>query len=219
VAIIMDGNGRWAERRGLERGAGHAAGAKTLAKVLEWCGARNIRYVTVYAFSTENWRRSEKEVSGLMRLFATMIRTRAATFMKDKVRFRVIGRRGDLSPALQKSIAALEKKTEKFERELILCVSYGGRAEIADAVNRAVEKGEPVTEETFRQFLYAPDVPDPDLVIRTSGECRTSNFLLWESAYAEYHFTKTLWPDFSEEDLDKALADYASRNRRRGAER
>jgi len=219
VAIIMDGNGRWAQQRGQERGAGHAAGAKTLTKVTRWCGARGIRYLTVYAFSTENWRRSEKEVSGLMRLFATMMKTQASTFVRDKVRFRVIGRRGDLSPALQKAIAALEKKTEKFERELVLCVSYGGRAEIADAVNRAIEKGEPVTEETFRQYLYAPDVPDPDLIIRTSGECRTSNFLLWESAYAEYHFTPTLWPDFSERDLDRALEDYASRNRRRGAER
>jgi len=219
VAIIMDGNGRLAQQRGKERGAGHVEGAKTLNKVTRWCGARGIRYLTVYAFSTENWRRSEKEVSGLMRLFATMMKTHAATFMKDKVRFRVIGRRGDLSPALQKAIAALEKKTEKFEREIILCVSYGGRAEIADAVNRAIEKGERVTEETFRRFLYAPDVPDPDLIIRTSGECRTSNFLLWESAYAEYHFTQTLWPDFSEEDLDRALADYASRNRRKGAEK
>jgi len=219
VAIIMDGNGRWAQQRGKERGAGHVEGAKTLNKVTRWCGARGIRYLTVYAFSTENWRRSEKEVSGLMKLFATMMKTHASTFMKDKVRFRVIGRRGDLSPSLQKAIAALEKKTEQFERELILCVSYGGRAEIADAVNKAIEKGERVTEETFRQYLYAPDVPDPDLIIRTSGECRTSNFLLWESAYAEYHFTPTLWPDFSEEDLDKALADYASRNRRKGAEK
>ncbi len=219
VAIIMDGNGRWATQRGKERGEGHKAGAKTLHKVVRWCGARGIKYLTVYAFSTENWRRSEKEVTGLMRLFATMMKTNAATFIKDKVRFRVIGRRGDLSPALQKAIAALEKKTEKFERELILCVSYGGRAEIADAVNKAIEKGERVTEETFRQFLYAPDVPDPDLIIRTSGECRTSNFLLWESAYAEYYFTETLWPDFSEEDLDRALADYAMRNRRKGAEK
>jgi len=219
VAIIMDGNGRWAQQRGKERGAGHVEGAKTLNKVTRWCGARGIKYLTVYAFSTENWRRSEKEVSGLMKLFAAMMKTHASTFMRDKVRFRVIGRRGDLSPSLQKASAALEKKTEKFERELILCVSYGGRAEIADAVNKAIEKGEPVTEETFRQYLYAPDVPDPDLIIRTSGECRTSNFLLWESAYAEYHFTPTLWPDFSEKDLDKALADYATRNRRKGAEK
>ena len=218
VAIIMDGNGRWATQRGLARSAGHVAGAKTLERLLKWCGARQIRYVTVYAFSTENWRRSRDEVSGLMRLFATMIRTKAASFVRQKVRFRVIGRRNDLPPALQRAIAALEQKTAAFERELIVCLSYGGRAEIVDAANRAIEKGERVTEETFRDFLYAPDVPDPDLVIRTSGECRVSNFLLWQSAYAEYHFTDVLWPDFSEEDLNHALASYALRSRRRGAE-
>ncbi len=216
VAIIMDGNGRWAESRGLKRGEGHKAGAKTLMEVVRWCGDRGIRYVSVYAFSTENWKRPEDEVSGLMKLFGSMLSKEAATFVKNKVRLRVIGRRGDLSFPLRKAIAALEKKTEKFERELILCVSYGGRAEIVDAVNRAIEKGEKVTEETFREYLYAPDVPDPDLVIRTSGEVRTSNFLLWESAYAEYHFTATNWPDFSERDLDAALEDYAGRHRRKG---
>ena len=217
VAIIMDGNGRWARKRGLERGAGHVAGAKTLTRVVEMCGARHIRYLSVYAFSTENWKRSRKEVSGLMRLFAAMMRSQASALVRNRVRFRVIGRRDDLSTALRKAVAALEEKTKAFERELIVCFSYGGRAEVVDAVNRAVERGERVTEETFRKFLYAPDVPDPDLVIRTSGECRVSNFLLWESAYAEYHFTDTLWPDFSELDLDRALADYAGRHRRKGA--
>ena len=216
VAIVMDGNGRWAERRGLERTAGHVAGAKTLTRVVKWCGARDIRYLTVFAFSTENWRRPEKEVSGLMRLFATMLRTQTPALVRNKVRVRVIGHRGDLSPSLLRAIEATEKKTAAFERQLIVCISYGGRAEIVDAANRAVERGERVTEETFRSLLYAPDVPDPDLVIRTSGECRVSNFLLWESAYAEYHFTETLWPDFSESDLDRALADYAGRNRRKG---
>jgi len=216
VAIIMDGNGRWATKRGKKRGEGHIAGAKTLTKVVRWCGERKIDYVTVYAFSTENWKRSQEEVSGLMKLFALMMKTREASLMKNQVRFRVIGRRGDLPASLQKTIATLEKKTAKFKRQLIVCISYGGRAEIVDAVNAAIARGERVTEDTFRNFLYAPDVPDPDLVIRTSGEQRTSNFLLWESAYAEYHFTKTLWPDFSEKDLDAALADYAGRNRRKG---
>ena len=216
VAMIMDGNGRWAVKRGKKRGEGHIAGAKILSKVVKWCGERNIKYLTVYAFSTENWKRSQEEVSGLMKLFATMMKTRESSLVKNKVRFRVIGRRGDLSPSLQKTIARLEKKTEMFERQLIICISYGGRAEIVDAVNAAIAKGERVTEETFRNYLYAPEVPDPDLIIRTSGELRTSNFLLWESAYAEYVFTPTLWPDFSEEDLDKALADYATRNRRKG---
>ena len=213
VAVIMDGNGRWAEQRGKPRGAGHAAGAKTLSKVVDWCGARGIRYLTVYAFSTENWKRPAAEVSGIMELFAKMMKAKAASFVKNRVRFRVIGRRGDLSAKVRAEVERLEKRTEAFERQLIVAVSYGGRAEIVDAVNRV--KG-PVTEETFRQYLYAPDVPDPDLIIRTSGEMRTSNFLLWESAYSEYHFTDTLWPDFSEADLDAALSDYATRHRRKG---
>ena len=213
VAIIMDGNGRWAERRGKPRGEGHAAGAKTLSKVVDWCGARGIRYLTVYAFSTENWKRPAAEVSGIMNLFAVMLRTKGAGFVRNRVRFRVVGRRGDLPAKVRAAVERLEKRTEQFERQLIVAVSYGGRAEIIDAINCV--QG-PVTEETFRQYLYAPDVPDPDLIIRTSGEKRTSNFLLWESAYSEYHFTDTLWPDFSEADLDAALADYASRHRRKG---
>ena len=216
VAIIMDGNGRWATKRGLKRGEGHIAGAKTLSNVVEWCGARGIRYLSVYAFSTENWKRPVEEVGGLMKLFAAMMKSRERGLIKNRVRFRVIGRRADLPLALQKAIAALEKKTEQFERQLIVCISYGGRAEIVDAANRAIAACEPVTEASFAGYLYAPDVPDPDLIIRTSGEIRTSNFLLWESAYSEYHFTDTLWPDFSEADLDKALEDYAGRHRRKG---
>lgn len=136
--------------------------------------------------------------------------------MKNKIRFRMVGRRGDLSASLRKVVENLEAKTAGFEREFIAAISYGGRAEIVDAVNIAIEKGEKVTEETFRNYLYAPDVPDPDLIIRTSGELRTSNFLLWESAYAEYYFTETLWPDFSEKELDAALESYAERHRRKG---
>ena len=216
VAIIMDGNGRWATRRGKRRGEGHVAGAKVLGDVLHWCGDRGIRYLTVYAFSTENWKRPKAEVDGLMRLFAKMLKSKERDFMKNRVRFRMIGRRGDLSKGLQKVIESLEAKTAHFEREFIVAISYGGRAEIVDAANEAMKKGEPITEETFRRFLYAPGVPDPDLVIRTSGELRTSNFLLWEAAYAEYYFTDTLWPDFSEAELDAALEAYASRHRRRG---
>ena len=216
VAIIMDGNGRWATRRGKRRGEGHVAGAKVLGDVLRWCGDRGIRYLTVYAFSTENWKRPKAEVDGLMRLFARMLKSKERDFMKNRVRFRMIGRRGDLSPGLLKVIESLEAKTAHFEREFIVAISYGGRAEIVDAANEAMKKGEPITEETFRRFLYAPDVPDPDLVIRTSGELRTSNFLLWEAAYAEYYFTDTLWPDFSEAELDAALEAYAARHRRRG---
>ena len=216
VAMIMDGNGRWAMQRGKKRGEGHKAGAKTLGDVLTWCGDRGIKYLTVYAFSTENWKRPKEEVDGLMDLFARMLKTKERSFMKNQVRFRMIGRRGDLSKKLLSVIEALEKKTAHFERQFIVAISYGGRAEIVDAMNAAIKKGEPLTEETFRNYLYAPDVPDPDLVIRTSGELRTSNFLLWETAYSEYYFTDVLWPDFSEQELDKALAAYAQRHRRKG---
>jgi len=216
VAIIMDGNGRWATQRGKARGEGHIAGAKTLGDVLNWCGERGIRYLTVYAFSTENWKRPKKEVDGLMTLFVKMLKSKTKDFMKNKVRFRMVGRRGDLSEKLLKEINRLEEVTKDFERQFVVAISYGGRAEIVDAVNTAMAKGEPLTEETFRNYLYAPDIPDPDLVIRTSGEIRTSNFLLWETAYSEYYFTDTLWPDFSESDLDKALAAYAERHRRKG---
>ena len=216
VAMIMDGNGRWATQRGKKRGEGHKAGAKTLGDVLTWCGDRGIKYLTVYAFSTENWKRPKEEVRGLMDLCARMLKTKERSFMKNRVRFRMIGRRGDLSKKLLAVIEHLEKKTEHFERQFIVAISYGGRAEIVDAMNAAMRKGEPLTEETFRNYLYAPDVPDPDLVIRTSGELRTSNFLLWETAYSEYYFTDVLWPDFSEAELDKALTAYAQRHRRKG---
>ena len=213
VAIIMDGNGRWALKRGKSRSEGHIAGARRVKDILRWCGERGIRYLTVYAFSTENWNRPHEEVSGLMKLFSRMIRIRGGALVENGVRFRVIGRRGDLPDSLRREIERLEKATEKFEREFIVAISYGGRAEIIDAINKI--EG-PVTEETFRRYLYAPDVPDPDLIIRTSGELRVSNFLLWESAYSEYYFTDVLWPDFSEAELDRALESYARRHRRKG---
>ena len=223
IAVIMDGNGRWALNRGRKRLEGHRAGAGTLENMLHWCRARNIRYLTVYAFSTENWKRPEEEVSGLMKLLATFIRTKASRLVRDGVRFRVIGRRGDLPAALGASIARLEQRTRNGEFQLIVALSYGGRAEIVDAVKscvRAAAEGElaesEIDEALFSRHLYAPDVPDPDLVIRTSGEKRTSNFLLWETAYSEYHFTDVLWPDFSEKDFELALADYAGRDRRIG---
>jgi undecaprenyl diphosphate synthase len=226
IAVIMDGNGRWALERGRDRLSGHRAGAKTLENMLHWCRARGVKYLTVYAFSTENWRRPEAEVSGLMKLLGTFIRTKASRLVKDGIRFRVIGRRDDLPAKLRQAVEKLEKRTEGGAFQLIVALSYGGRAEIVDAVKsclRAVSDGalspEGVDEAEFARHLYAPDVPDPDLIIRTSGEKRTSNFLLWESAYSEYHFTDVLWPDFSESDLELALADYAGRDRRRGGHR
>ncbi len=221
----MDGNGRWAIARGKVRLAGHRAGADALDRVLGFCKEAGVQYMTVYAFSTENWKRPVEEVSGLMRLLGTFIRNKEKQLIADKVRFRVIGRRSDLSPTLQKKIAALEKKTEKFEQQLIVALSYGGRAEIVDAAIKFSEKVSSlpegkerakVAEQLFAECMYAPDVPDPDLIIRTSGEFRLSNFLLWQCAYSEFYMTDVLWPDFSKEDFNKALESYSARDRRMG---
>ncbi len=225
LAIIMDGNGRWAQAHGKPRLSGHRAGAETVERVLDWCRECGVRYLTLYAFSTENWKRSKKEVGGLMSLFGTFLRTKGEKLVKRGVRFRVIGRREDLSPSLVKKIESLERRTKHFaECELILAVSYGGRAEIVAAAQRyardcaagLADPSAPLAEESFARRLYAPDVPDPDLIVRTSGEFRLSNFLLWQCAYAEFHATPTMWPDFSRADFDEALAAYASRRRRLG---
>lgn len=218
LAVIMDGNGRWAEAHRKPRLAGHRAGAKTLDRVMHWCKDAGIRYLTVYAFSTENWKRSAEEVGGLMRLLSSFVKSKAKTLVAEGVRFRAVGRRADLPPKLQREIAALEEKTKAGTFTLLVALSYGGRAEIVDAANRWRESGAaaPLDEKTLSSFMYAPDVPDPDLVIRTSGEIRTSNFLMWETAYSEWHFTDVLWPDFGKEDFDAALASYSKRERRMG---
>lgn len=220
IAMIMDGNGRWAKARGQARIFGHRAGAETLDRVLGYCRKAGVQYLTVYAFSTENWRRPEDEVSGLMKLLSSYIGSQAKKLKKNDVRFRVIGRRADLSEQLQKEIAELEEFTKDCSQQLIVALSYGGRAEIVDAVNRLLEQrkgsSEPVTEEEFSSNLYAPDVPDPDLIIRTSGEFRVSNFLLWECAYSEFYITPVLWPDFGEKEFNDALASFGSRERRMG---
>lgn len=221
LAIIMDGNGRWAQARGLPRAAGHRAGAEALERAMHYCRAASVEYLTVYAFSTENWRRSAEEVGALMKLLASYIKRKGKTLEKEGVRFRVIGRREDLSPSLQKAIAALEERTKGGSFTLCVALSYGGRDEIVRAAKKMCEaaaagESPAFTEDGFSRFLDAPDIPDPELVIRTSGEQRTSNFLMWETAYSEWHFTPTLWPDFSQEDFDKALADYAGRERRMG---
>lgn len=214
----MDGNGRWAKAHRKPRLSGHRAGAKTLDDVMHYCRDAGIRYLTVYAFSTENWKRSKEEVSGLMKLLSTFIKSKEKTLVKENVRFRVIGRKSDLSAKLQREIAALEEKTAGGDFTLAVALSYGGRAEIVDAAKAwaaSGEKGE-LTEEKFAGFLYAPDIPDPDLIIRTSGECRTSNFLIWEAAYSEWYFTDILWPDFDRAEFDKALESYLRRERRMG---
>ena len=223
VAVIMDGNGRWAIARGKKRLAGHRAGVDALERVLGWCKDAGVKILTVYAFSTENWKRPAEEVNGLMKLFSTFIRLKTRKLMREHVRLRMIGRRSDLSPALAASIARVEEKTASFEQQLVLAVSYGGRAEIVDAARRLAAEAaagkirpEDVDEALVGGKLYAPDLPDPDLIIRTSGEQRISNFLLWECAYSEFYFTDVLWPDFSREDFDAALASYAARDRRKG---
>ena len=234
LAVIMDGNGRWAERRHLPRLFGHRAGAEALDRVMHYCRDAGIRYLTVYAFSTENWKRSAEEVSGLMKLLSNYIHSKEKELVEKGVRFRVIGRRSDLSEKLQAEIAALEEKTKAGEFTLIVALSYGGRDEIARAAAKLVESSirsfaeSNLTADAFleaieksrnrgiEEFLDAPDVPDPDLIIRTSGELRTSNFLLWESAYSEYYFTDTLWPDFDKTEFDKAMESFSKRERRMG---
>lgn len=214
----MDGNGRWAEKHRKVRLSGHRAGAETLDNVMHYCREVGIKYLTVYAFSTENWKRSKEEVSGLMKLLSSFIKSKEKILIKERISFRVIGRRTDLSPKLQREIAALEEKTANGDFTLVVALSYGGRAEIVDAAKAwALSGGKgDLTEETFSKFLYAPDIPDPDLIIRTSGECRTSNFLMWESAYSEWYFTDVYWPDFDRAEFDKALESYSRRERRMG---
>lgn len=217
LAIIMDGNGRWAERRHLPRLSGHKAGAETLDRVMHYCREKGISFLTVYAFSTENWKRSKEEVSGLMSLLSAYIAAKGRELEKANIRFRVSGRRSDLPAHLQNEIAGLEERTRNGDFTLVVALSYGGRAEIVDAVNAMIAAGETkIDEESFRKYLYSPDVPDPDLVIRTSGECRISNFMLWESAYAEYYFTDVLWPDFGKDEFERALDAYKQRERRMG---
>ncbi len=215
LAVIMDGNGRWAERRHLPRLMGHRAGADALDRCMHYCKAAGVRYLTVYAFSTENWKRSEEEVSGLMKLLSHFIKTKEKTLVKEGVRFRVIGRREDLSEKIRREIAALEEKTMGGDFTLVVALSYGGRDEIVRAARKfaALQGG---GEAEFASCLDTAGIPDPDLLIRTSGELRISNFLLWQAAYAEFYFTDALWPDFDQAEFDKALESYSKRERRMG---
>lgn len=225
VAVIMDGNGRWAASRAAMRIEGHRAGAKKVLELVEWCKESGVEFLTLYAFSTENWKRSSEEVDGLMKLMELLLRTKTGHFVKSDVRIRVIGRKSDLSESLQKQIARTEKRTALCSSlNLQVAVSYGGRAEIADAVERfakdvrdgLMDASAVLDDDVFRKYLYAPDVPDPDLIIRTSGEFRLSNFLLWESAYSELWMTDVLWPDFGKKDFQAALESFSGRNRRMG---
>ena len=225
VAVIMDGNGRWARQRHQPRLFGHRAGADSLRAILRACRDQGVEYLTVYAFSTENWVRPRDEVSGLMALLKTFLKKDEHELHENQVRLRVTGRIQDLPAAVRAELERVMAATRHYEKgHLILALSYGGRAEIVDAIRGiaakvklgVIEPGQ-IDEELVTRHLYLPDVPDPDLMIRTSGELRLSNFLLWELSYAEFYFTETLWPDFREADFAKALAEYARRQRRYGA--
>lgn len=226
VAIIMDGNGRWATARHLPRVAGHNRGVDAVRRVMEGCGRRGVEYLTLFAFSSENWRRPPDEVSTLMRLFMTALEREVGKLHENGVRLRVAGDRSPFEPALQQRIAEAERLTAGNSRlNLTVCASYGGRWDIVNAVRSAIEASPAASaadaaatldEATLSRHLSLSFAPDPDLLIRTGGEQRISNFLLWQLAYAELYFSETLWPDFDEVELDAALAWYASRERRFG---
>ncbi len=224
VAIIMDGNGRWATNRGWPRLVGHRKGAERVKEIVRVAPDLGIRWLTIYAFSTENWKRSTEEVLGLMSIFARYIQREADRLAAEGVRMRFIGDRTRLDPKLQRLMSGIEARTAGLSRlNLTVAINYGGRDEILRAIrdvarDAALGRLDPddLTEAALAARLDTHDLPDPDLVIRTSGETRTSNFLPWQSAYAEYEFTNTLWPDFSPEELARILARYAQRDRRFG---
>lgn len=217
IAIIMDGNGRWAEKRGLPRTFGHKEGADALRKIITYAGKIGVKYLTVYAFSTENWKRSKDEIDALMFLFKTYLKNEEKNIMKNNVKFLVSGRKNGVSSSLLEAIKKLEDKSrDNTGLTLNIAFNYGGRAEIIDAVNSILKSGaDNINEEDFSKYLYN-DIPDPELLIRTSGEFRISNFLLWQIAYSEIYITKALWPDFDEKELDKAIQSYNERDRRFG---
>jgi len=220
----MDGNGRWAAKRALPRSAGHAAGAETFRRIATYCKEIGIEFLTVFAFSTENWKRPADEVGTIMELLEKYLHEALSKMERDRVKMKFFGDVSVLSPKLRKLITETEEISQRFEGvQVNICVNYGGRDEILRAVNSFVEDaakdGAPagrLTEEALSAYMYSSGIPDPDLVIRPSGEMRLSNFLLWQSAYSELYFTDVLWPDFNERELDRALAAYMDRDRRYG---
>ena len=224
VAIIMDGNGRWAKARGLRREEGHRAGVEQVKAIVRAAKEHDLRYLTLYAFSVENWKRPRHEVEALMRLLEWFLNEQEKELMEKEIRLRALGRVGELPARVARRVAEVEARTAHFSRwNLNIALNYGSRTELLDAVNaytRAVQHGEADDNlrewDQFARFLYTADIPDPDLVIRTSGEHRVSNFLLMQSAYAEYFFSPKCWPDFGAEDFAAALADFGRRERRYG---
>lgn len=224
IGIIMDGNGRWAKKRALPRSMGHSAGAQTFRKIARYCSDIGIKYLTVYAFSTENWRRPKDEVDALMKLFEEYLNEALRDFKDDTIVVKFLGDRTAFSPKLRSLIDENEKESENRSGMVLnIAMNYGGRDELVNAtrkISQAVANGELSVESIdanlISDYLYTAGQPDPDLIIRPSGEFRISNFLLWQSAYAEYYISNKLWPDFSTDDLDKALAEFSTRNRRYG---
>ena len=223
IAIILDGNGRWAKKRGLPRTAGHAVGSETFRKIALYCRDIGVDYLTVYAFSTENWNRPADEVKTIMRLLNKYLHEAIDTMERDRMRMRVFGDVEGLPPELQALVAQTNEISGRYEGfQANICLNYGGRAEIVRAAERyardlsAGKAPEKLTEEQFSRYLWSSGIPDPDLLIRPGGEQRLSNFLLWQCAYAEFYFTDVLWPDFSPAELDRAIAEYRRRDRRYG---
>ena len=223
IAIIMDGNGRWAKQRGLPRTAGHAAGAESFRKIANYCRTLGVEYLTVYAFSTENWKRSAEEVAGIMKLLRRYLEEALRDMEKNRVCFRFLGDLTRLSPELQKLCRDAENRSENYDVQVNFCLNYGGRDEIVHAARAFAEdvaagkrQSHELTEALLSTYLYSKDIPDPELIIRPSGEKRTSNFLLWQSAYSEYVFMNVLWPDFAPKHLDEAIEEYHRRDRRFG---
>lgn len=219
IAIIMDGNGRWAIDKGMDRLLGHKEGAKSAKKIIEVCSDLKIKYLTLYAFSTENWNRPQYEVDSLMSLLSSMLENEIKELERNNIVFSVVGRIEDLPTSVQKIISeAIDRTKNNTGLILSLALSYGGRQEIIDAINKIIlsKKSEIIDEEIVKNNLYCPEIPDPDLIIRTAGEYRLSNFLLWQSAYSEFFFTKTLWPNFNYIQLRKIINDFNKRKRNFG---
>lgn len=217
IAVIMDGNGRWAKERGLIRIQGHNEGMKSLREIVRHCSDIGIRYLTVYAFSTENWKRPEEEVSGIFKLLVKYVASELEELHRNQVQIHMLG---DISALPEEARKAAEKAVETTKNntglQFNIAINYGGRAEIVRAVNKAIEIGEKVTEESFSQLLYTAEMPDPDMVIRTGGEFRISNFLTWQTAYSEFIVSNVYWPDFTPEKLDECILEFGRRDRRYG---
>ena len=222
IAIILDGNGRWAKKRGLPRTAGHAVGSETFRKIATYCKNIGVEYLTVYAFSTENWNRPEEEVGTIMKLLGKYLNEAIDTMERDHIKMKIFGDVAGLPAELQKLVEKTDEISSRYEGfQANICLNYGGRDEIVNAARRYAQdlaegKAAELTEESFSNYMYSAGIPDPDLLIRPGGEQRISNFLLWQCAYAEFYFTDVLWPDFTPEELDKAIAEFNRRDRRYG---